>query len=175
MIVPPVPTPATNTSILPSSASQSSGPVVRRCASGLAGLENWSGRKTSSRVAIRWAAVDSLMHATERLGDLEAGAVERQQALALAAHPLRQREHQVIALGGADERQRDPGVAAGGLDDRRAPRLDPPLALGRLDHRQTDAILDAAARIERLDLCKQRGSEPAGGTRVSCTTGVLPT
>ena len=56
VIVPPVPTPQTSTSSLPSSASHSSGPVVRRWASGLAGLENWSGRKTSGFVAIARAA-----------------------------------------------------------------------------------------------------------------------
>ena len=33
-----------------------SGPVPVRCASGLAGLENWSGRKTSSREDIAFAA-----------------------------------------------------------------------------------------------------------------------
>ena len=56
VIVPPVPTPVTNTSTRPSSASQISGPVVRRWISGLAGFENWSGRKTSSREAIACAA-----------------------------------------------------------------------------------------------------------------------
>ena len=68
-----------------------------------------------------------LAHPAERLGDVHARAVQPQQALALAAHPLRQRQHEVIALGGAHERERDPGVAAGRLDDRRAARLDPAL------------------------------------------------
>ena len=56
VIVPPVPTPATNTSTLPSSASQISGPVVKRWISGFAGFENWSGRNTSPRDAIALAA-----------------------------------------------------------------------------------------------------------------------
>ena len=56
VIVPPVPAPATRQSILPSSASHSSGPVPRRCASGLAGLENWSGSQKSSSRASAWAA-----------------------------------------------------------------------------------------------------------------------
>ena len=56
VIVPPVPTPATRQSILPSSASQISGPVPRRWASGLAGLENWSGSQTSSSRASACAA-----------------------------------------------------------------------------------------------------------------------
>ena len=56
VIVPPVPTPATSTSTRSSSASSSSGAVVRRWISGLAGLENWSGRKASSRAASPRAA-----------------------------------------------------------------------------------------------------------------------
>ena len=56
MIVPPVPTPATSTSGAPSRARSISGPVVRRCAWGLAGLENWSGSHTSSPRASSLAA-----------------------------------------------------------------------------------------------------------------------
>ena len=43
--VPPVPTPATNQSILPSVSAQISGPVVSKCALGLAGFTNWPGTK----------------------------------------------------------------------------------------------------------------------------------
>ena len=56
VIVPPVPAPATRQSTLPSSASHSSGPVPRRCASGLAGFVNWSGSQKSSSRASAWAA-----------------------------------------------------------------------------------------------------------------------
>ena len=132
-----------------------SGPVVRRWASGLAGLENWSGRNTSRLARHRARRLDGLAHAAERLGDVDPGAVEAQQALALAAHPLGQRQDEVIALGGADERERDAGVAAGRLDDRRAAGLDAPLGLGRLDHRDADPVLDAATRVERLELGEQ--------------------
>ena len=155
VIVPPVPTPATSTSTRPSSARAISGPVVRRCASGLAGLENWSGRNTSLLPRHRPRRRHRLAHAAERLGDVDPRPVQPQQALALAAHPLRQRQHQLIALGRAHERERDAGVAARRLDDRRAPRLDPAFGLGRLDHRHADAVLDAAARVERLELREQ--------------------
>ena len=111
----------------PSSARSISGPVVRRWASGLAGLENWSGRNTSVVARHRAGGLDRLAHPPQRLRDVHARAIQPQQALALAAHPLRQRQHQLIALGRAHERQRDPRVAAGGLDDRRAARLDPAL------------------------------------------------
>ena len=43
VIVPPVPTEATSTSILPSVSRQISSAVVRRWISGLAGFENWFG------------------------------------------------------------------------------------------------------------------------------------
>ena len=108
---------------------------------------------------------DGLVHPAHRLGDVHLGAVEAQQALALAAHALRQREDQLVALGGADERQRDAGVAARGLDDRRPARLDPALLLGRLDHGHADAVLDRAAGVEPLELAEDLGAalgrEPA--------------
>jgi hypothetical protein len=43
VIVPPVPTPATNTSIPPSVCSQISGPVVASCVSGFTWLKYWFG------------------------------------------------------------------------------------------------------------------------------------
>ena len=161
VIVPPVPTPATNTSTWPSSASQISGPVVRRWISGFAGLENWSGQEHVVAGRHRPGGVDRLGHAAHRLGDLDPRAVEPQQALALAAHALREREDEVVALRGADERERDAGVAARRLDDRRPPRLDAPFGLGRLDHRDADPVLDAAAGVERLELAEQ--PDPLGG------------
>ena len=45
VIVPPVPTPATKAPISPSVSRQISSAVVRRCTSGLAGLENCCGMK----------------------------------------------------------------------------------------------------------------------------------
>ena len=100
----------------------------------------------------RTRGLDRLAHAAEGLGDVHPCAIQPQQALALAAHPLRKREHQLIALGGAHERERDAGVAAGRLDDPRAAGLDQAFGLGCLDHRHADAILDAPAGIERLEL-----------------------
>ena len=108
----------------PSSARRISGPVPRRWASGLAGLENWSGRKTSGGARRGLRGVDGLVHPAQRLDDLHARAVQPQQRLALAAHALRQEDREVVALGRADEGQRDAGVARGRLDDRGAPRLD---------------------------------------------------
>ena len=69
-----------------------------------------------------------LVHAAHRLGDLHLGAVEPQERLALAAHALRQGERELVALGRADEGERDAGVAGGGLHDGRAAGLDAALA-----------------------------------------------
>ena len=87
--------------------ARSPGRCVRRWASGLAGLVNWSGRNTSSSLRHRARRLDRLAHPAQRLGDLHARAVQAQQALALAAHALRQRQHQLVALRRAHERQRD--------------------------------------------------------------------
>ena len=43
VIVPPVPTPETKTSIVPSVCRQISGPVVSSCVCGLTGLKYWFG------------------------------------------------------------------------------------------------------------------------------------
>ena len=45
VMVPPVPMPATKASTSPCVSRQISSAVVRRCASGLAGLSNWRGMK----------------------------------------------------------------------------------------------------------------------------------
>ena len=162
VIVPPVPTPATIASTLPSVSRQISSAVVRRWISGLAGLENWSGMKAFPRSpAIRSRGGDRLVHPAHRLGDLELGAVHAQQRLALAAHALRHRQDELVAARGADEGERDAGVARGRLDDRRLAGLDLPVGLGGVDHRHADAVLDAARRVVHLELGEHLG--PAVG------------
>ena len=122
---------------------------------GIGGVGELVGQPGVGLAGERLGGGDRLVHPAERLGDLHLRAVEAQQALALAAHALREREHEVVAAGGAHERERDPGVAAGGLDDRRAARLDDPLGLGGLDHRDADPVLDRSARVEHLELGEQ--------------------
>ena len=55
-----------------------------------------------------------------------------------------------------------PGVARGRLDDRAA-RLQPALPLGRLDHGQGRAVLDAAAGVEVLELGQEMAGNIAAG------------
>ena len=179
VIVPPVPTPATSTSTRPSSARAISGPVRAPVGLGVGRVGELVGQEHVVVARHRPRRRDRLAHPADRLGDVHARAVQAQQALALAAHALRQRQHQLIALGGAHERERDARVAAGRLDDRRAARLDPAFRLGRLDHRHADAVLDAAARVERLELREQLDAVLAAGVpssmRGSPTSGVPPT
>jgi hypothetical protein len=96
--------------------------------------------------------LDRLVHAPEGRRLVDLGAVGAKQSGALAAHPLRQGEDQAVVTGRADQRQGDPGVAAGRLDDHRAPALDQAIALGAVDHRNPDPVLDRAAGVEVLDL-----------------------
>src|SRR5205814_10396015 len=56
-----------------------------------------------------------------------------------------------VALQGGGEREADAGIAGGGLDDRPA-GPEPALPLGSLDHREADAVLHRAARVEILEL-----------------------
>ena len=90
----------------------------------------------------------------------------------LAAHLVGHDEQRAVALERADEREREAGVAGGGLDDRAAGR-QPPVALGGLDHRQRDAVLDRAARVLALELDEQLAG--AGVETGEPTSGVLPT
>ena len=112
VIVPPVPTPRDEHVDPAVERAQDLGARCRcRCASGLAGLENWSGRNDVGVARHRAGGVDGLVHAAERLDHLDARAVEAQQRLALAAHALGQEDREVVALGRAAEGERDAGVA----------------------------------------------------------------
>src|SRR5579884_3156101 len=74
-----------------------------------------------------------------------------QQDAPLHRHGLRHDQRALIAFGRARKRQGDSGIAAGRLQDDGV-RLDLPGALSRLDHRHADTVLDAAKRIEKLQL-----------------------
>ena len=80
----------------------------------------------------------------------------------------------VVALHGRDERERDAGVAAGRLDDHAHAGLDQPVALGRLDHREADAILDAVRGVRGSRASRRSRGLHARATRLSRTSGVRP-
>ena len=74
----------------------------------------------------------------------------------LAAHVVGHRQHQVIPPRRRHHGQGDAGVARGGLHDRHA-RSQLAVCLGGQDHAQTDSILDAASRVEGLQLAQDAG------------------
>ncbi len=78
-------------------------------------------------------------------------AQRRQIAPPLQRHRFRHGQDQPVALDGRDHRQTDAGIAGGGFDDD-AVGLEQTAPLGILDHRQADAVLDAAAGIGPLQL-----------------------
>ena len=94
---------------------------------------------------------DRALHPQLARRQLQLRAVAGHQLAALDRHRLGHRQDQPVALHRADEGEADPGVARGRLDDDRA-RAEDPGCLGVLDHRQRDAVLDAAARVGALHL-----------------------
>ena len=106
-------------------------------------------------------------------GDHDLGAVRAQHRDLLLAHLVGHDEDAAVALERRGDREADAGVAGGRLDDRAA-RLELPVALGRLDHRHPDPVLDRAAGVEVLELCEQRRLHVAGD-RWRRTMGVSPT
>ena len=164
VIVPPVPTPLTKAPISPSVSRQISSAVVRRCASGVGRVGELHRHEGLALVADLFGERHRLVHPAEARRLPHLGAVGAQQLVALAAHPFRQGQDQLVAARRADHRQGDPGVAAGRLDHQRAPRFDLPRLFGGVDHRHPDPVLHRAAGIEvlelRADLPEQPLAEP---------------
>ena len=131
------------------------------CGGGSPGWRGWrtgSGTQQSPRSRqMRRASCDRLVHAAHRLDQHTSAPYRRSRFSRSRLMPCGMREDQVVALGRADERERDAGVARGRLDDRVAARLDPALGLGDVDHRHADAVLDAAGRVVGLQLAEQLG------------------
>ena len=100
------------------------------------------------------------------------GAERLEQPHFFLRHLVGHREDALVALERRRDRESDAGVAARAFDDRSA-RLEPPLALGLLDDRFADAILDRAAGIEELRLRVDRRSN-AARHRLSRMSGVHP-
>ena len=90
-----------------------------------------------------------------RRRDHDLGAVAAQHRDLLLAHLVGHHEDAAVALLRRGDREPDARVAGGRLDDRAAgPELA--VALGRLDHREPDAVLVRAARVHELELREDR-------------------
>ena len=113
---------------------------------------------------------DALGHRVVRVGRVRRhrggaqqhlGAVCLEQVHLLARDLVRHAEHGAVAAHRRHHRQTDAGVARGAFDDR-APGFEQALALGGLDHREADTVLDAAPGVEELELGEYRGRTVAG-------------
>ena len=100
-------------------------------------------------------------HAFDRGREDEFRAVAFEQPAPFERHVFGHGEDEPVALDGADERKADAGVPGRRLDDGGA-RLEAAVALGVLDHREGDAVLDAAARVQALELAEHGGAAFGG-------------
>ena len=105
-------------------------------------------------------------------GEHDLGAVGAEQIDLLARHLVRHHRDHAVALQPRRDREPGAGVARGRLDDRAA-GLQPAVALGGLDQRHRDAVLDRAARVERLELGDQPRAQPGADARQP-DSGVSP-
>ena len=122
VMVPPVPTPETRMSTLPSVSRQISSAVVWRWISGLAGFLNCCGMNEFGVVFDQLLGlVDGAVHALLARRQHDLGAERLEQPAAFQAHGLGHGHDQLVAAGGAGEGQADAGVAAGRLDDHACP------------------------------------------------------
>jgi hypothetical protein len=103
-------------------------------------------------------ARDGALHALRTGSEHELGAVRAQKVAALDAHRLRHGKQHLVAAGGGDHRESDAGVTAGRLDDGRLVGRDEPSLFGGVEHREPDAVFDAAAGVERLELADDGGA-----------------
>src|SRR5208282_2174479 len=93
---------------------------------------------------------DRAMHPARVRRQHQLRAVRDQQRAPLFAHRVGHRENQLVAFHRGDQREADTGVAGGRLDNSIA-GLQAAGFLGRLDHREADSVLNAAAGIEVLE------------------------
>jgi hypothetical protein len=83
-----------------------------------------------------------------------------QQSSFFLGHLVGHRENAAIALHRRGQRQSDSSIPGRRLDNQ-SPRLEPSLALGSLDHCDSDTIFDRPAGIKELRLRVHRRPDPA--------------
>ena len=117
-MVPPVPTPATKMSTLPSVSAQISSAVVLAVDLRVGRVGELLGPDGVLGVGHDLLGLlDGAAHALGAGGQDDLGAVRAQHDPALGGHGLRHGQDDLVAAGGADHGQGDAGVAAGGFDD----------------------------------------------------------
>ena len=101
---------------------------------------------------------DRAVRALERIREHDGGAERPDDSLSLRRDLVGHAELDGMAADGADERERDAGVAACCVEHDPA-AAEPTLLLGRDDHPQGRPILDAAAGVRGLELCPELATE----------------
>mmetsp|Transcript_21254 Transcript_21254/g.54122 ORF Transcript_21254/g.54122 Transcript_21254/m.54122 type:complete len:357 (+) Transcript_21254:252-1322(+) len=105
---------------------------------------------------------DRATHALGGGGEHQLGAERLEHDAALHGHGLGHGEDHVVATRRGHHRERDAGVARGGLDQRRHAGRDLAARLRLHDHRVADAILDGVARLHGLHLEQDGRVKPLG-------------
>ena len=149
-------------STLPSVSRHISSAVVARWIAGLAGFSNCCGMK------YRWSLLASSSALAMAPGMPSAPGVSTISA-PKARNNIRRStlmvsgmvSTQLVATGRGHQRQGDAGVAARRLENDRV-RLDQTRLLGRVDHRDPDAVLDTVCRVEELQLGDDVGDRTFG-------------
>ena len=93
---------------------------------------------------------DRFAHALGAFGQHQLRAKQLEHLAPLDRHGVGHDQNQPIAAGRGNESERDAGIARRRLDQRGNARADLAGGFERLDHRDTDAILDAGDRVEEL-------------------------
>ena len=162
MTVPPVPTPATKMSTLPSVSAQISSAVVRRWTSGLASLANcWAQMEFSVLADDLLGLLHGAAHALGAGGQDDLGAVRAQHDPAFGGHGFRHGQDDLVAAGRAHHGQGDSGVAGRAFDDGAA-GLEGTGLLGSVDDGDADPVLDAVGRVVELQLDGHGGVKAFG-------------
>ena len=150
MIVPPVPTPATKMSTCRPCRPRSLGgrAPVRLGVGGVLELRGMNAPGVSCADRPR-CAMAPLMPCAPGVRTISAPYARRRlrRSRLMFSGIVR-----TVAARGGDHREGDAGVAARRLDDRRPTGRERPASLGVVDHREADAVLDAAAGVERSSL-----------------------
>ena len=162
MTVPPVPTPATKMSTLPSVSAQISSAVVRAVDFGVGLVGELLGPDGVLRVGHDLLGLlHGAAHALGAGGQHDLGAVGAQHDPAFGGHGLRHGQDDLVAAGRAHHGQGDAGVAGRAFDDGAA-GLEGTGLLRGVDDGDADAVLDAVGRVVELQLDGHSGVQAFG-------------
>ena len=119
------------------------------------------------RLDLRQEDVARIGHQEARIGDGDhLRPVTAQERDLFPADAVAGIEPGAVAPRRADGGQPDAGITAGQVEDQPA-GTQPARPFAVADERQSGAVLDAAAGVQRLDLCHDPGVQPLGPAEVA--------